>query len=63
MISINRSPRFLSIQFSLFTILFFFVPQANTAKAQSKPNYDESEIRDYYLPDLFLVPNQKKSFF
>lgn len=62
MISINRSPRFLSIQFSLFTILVFFVPQVNTAKAQSKPNYDESEIRDYYLPDLFLVPNQKKVF-
>ena len=62
MISITRSPRFLSIHFFLFTILVLFAPQANTAKAQSKPNYTESKIRDYYLPDIFLVPNQKKVF-
>jgi hypothetical protein len=58
MITISQAYRFL-----LLIILAVFALHANIAEANPTPNYIESEVRDYHLPDLFLVPNQKKSSF
>lgn len=55
MITISRACHFL-----LLIILVVFALHANIAEANPTPNYIESEVRDYHLPDLFLVPNQKK---
>jgi uncharacterized protein Usg len=51
---------FLKIHFFSCVLPVVFALQSNIIEAQPTPNYIESEVRDYHLPDLFLVPNQKK---
>ena len=43
----------------LHALTLALIAEASFGLAQSTPNYDESAVRRYSLPDLLLVPNEK----
>ena len=43
----------------LHALTLALIPEASFGLAQSTPNYDDSAVRRYSLPDLLLVPNEK----
>ena len=55
----SKGPRFSIRRIILHALTLALISEASFGLAQSTPNYDESAVRRYSLPDLLLTPNEK----